>query len=970
VIPLNAWTHFTVTLSGTATSTPSPNNTLTLYINGTAQGTVQSYTHATAAPAYLASLLLFNGFTGATNAFHGELDTVQVYQRPLTTTEIAALSTASSEKTPAIQAHSIRVTGALQLSPTTTLDVTPTNSSNAASTLQVTTSEYQMRDLSGNIASVPDVTNGKVIPVPFGPFANSPNEGSIFLDNSATNPGSNGAYISNLNSNVYGFNWWQNGGFTLETHVNLKTVPSGIVNVIGNFEPIGGLNYFSIQIVNGISTFFYWNGSTNNVIGVSTISANTWYHIAVTCDAGSPNNIRLFVNGSLETTAAVSGTPLIDFLSVPLTIGQRNSTSTLNGYVANTRLVRGAALYTATFTPPTAPLGPATSGTTVLLLRAAQFQRTPLQLTSDGRLSVAKISNPATSSAAQQYPPSALTSHLTNITEITATYGRGYYIATASSETDTTTGAWRAFGNASGSWGTSNVAAYQYSTTTPFTYSGSTRTTDTAGASYTGEWVQLQLPSAITLSAYTIIGTSGQTTRAPKRFYVLGSRDGAAWTRVSQQSEIPFSAGTQLFTVTNTQAYHYYRLVTDQLTGNGATLSLAEWGIFGTPEGINVTSDGRVGVGVVNPTQALEVAGNAVFGGNISAGNLGMFRNRIINGDMRIAQRGTSIVTGTGSSQTYSIDRFFTEYNITTGGLTQSQQVLGSSDIPFHYGFLYSLRVTASTACTSFSWIGPCQKIEGLNLSDLKWGKSQGDHVTVSMWLKTNAPTGSILNISLRNTTNTYTYPINIIVNSTGEWFYFNQTIPPPPSVSSWVVNNGNGLWLFICGYDNGGSGLANTWNNNTYYRTSTTTNIWATLNNYIEFTGVQLEKGTLATPFEFRPYPIELQLCQRYYFRRYNDSLYDRFGLWRGEGTTSGYTFINFPVIMRVPTIAITISSINDFGWSATITSIARDPNDVSSYVGIFRTEGTGITGGAIYQIYVNGKANGTAWIAFDSEL
>jgi len=616
VIPLNAWTHFTVTLSGTAAS---PNNTLTLYINGTAQGTVQSYTHATAAPAYLANLLLFNGFTGATNAFHGELDTVQVYQRPLTLAEIAAASTASSEKTPAIQAHSVRITGALQLSDATTLDVTPSNSSNAASTLQVTTSDYQMRDMTGNIASVPDVTNGKVIPVPFGPFANSPNEGSIFLDNSVTNPGSNGAYLSSLNSNAYGFNWWQNGGFTVETWVNFKTLNNlNNTYICGNMNTNDVGDYWSLRINNsGIFRFRYWNGAGVIVDGVSTLSTNTWYHLAVTCDAGSPNNIRMFVNGSLETTATVSGTPIID-TTIPFAIGQFSSGLNVNGYVANTRLVRGAALYTATFTPPTAPLGPATSGITALLLRAAKFQRTPLQLTSDGRLSVAKITATDPSISSQAYPPAAFTGHVTNIT--TSTYGNGYYIVSASSEFSTSLQAWRLFDRTGTQW--ASISAAAYNTSTPYSYNGTITTIDTNGISYSGEWAQIQLPLSISLTAYTITGSSGQPIKFPARFYILGSINGVNWTLVSQQSAIPYSASPQLFTVNTTRAFTYYRIVVNQITGNGTLVDFSEWLLYGKPESLNITSDGRLGVGVVNPTQALEVAGNAVFGGNVNVGGI------------------------------------------------------------------------------------------------------------------------------------------------------------------------------------------------------------------------------------------------------------------------------------------------------------------------------------------------------------
>jgi streptogramin lyase len=99
---------------------------------------------------------------------------------------------------------------------------------------------------------------------------------------------------------------------------------------------------------------------------------------------------------------------------------------------------------------------------------------------------------------------------------------------------------------------------------------------------------------------------------------VLGSRDGVNWVPVSQQSGVAFSAGTQLFAVTTAQAYSYFRLVVTNLTGNGATASLRGWILYGIPEALRITSDGRIGVGVANPTAALEVAGDALFNGNVN----------------------------------------------------------------------------------------------------------------------------------------------------------------------------------------------------------------------------------------------------------------------------------------------------------------------------------------------------------------
>jgi len=365
------------------------------------------------------------------------------------------------------------------------------------------------------------------------------------------------------------------------------------------------------------------------VTGTTALNSNEWYHVAATCDA---TNVRLFVNGALETTAALSGTPQTAFATTPITVGQTLGSNVFAGYVANARLTRGSALYTASFAAPTTPLPVAPSGTTLLLLRAAKFSHTALQIgAQDSRLVVSKISGPPPSSGygvnvARQYPPIAATDVVTNVLPSAATYGRGYYIASASSEiagAPVTTPAWAAFGSAN-SWSTLNAAGYLYSTSSPFAYVGAlSTTTDVSAVTYAGEWLQLQVPAAIVLTAFTISGTSGQTTRAPASFTVLGSRNGTSWVPITQHSDVAFSAGIQLFAVTTAQAYTYFRLVVTNLTGNGQTLSLNDWILYGTQEALNVTADGRLGVGVANPTAALEVAGDAVFSGSVDVGVLG-----------------------------------------------------------------------------------------------------------------------------------------------------------------------------------------------------------------------------------------------------------------------------------------------------------------------------------------------------------
>jgi hypothetical protein len=264
------------------------------------------------------------------------------------------------------------------------------------------------------------------------------------------------------------------------------------------------------------------------------------------------------------------------------------------------------------------------------------------------------------------------------------------------------------------------------------------------------------------------------------------------------------------------------------------------------------------------------IANNTV--GNVCAGNLGMFRNRVINGNMNIAQRGTGATTGSGGAAgtVYNCaDRFGIYYNITTGGLTTSIQTLTSSDSPYQQGFRNSYRLTASTACTSYSWIYNNQSIEANNMIDFNWGTAVAVPVTLSFWLRSNIAAGLIVPVTIR--TGGYSYNIAVAIVTQGSWQYVS-TLIPALTLGTVASGNGVGLDIFVGSYNQGSMASAiNTWQFGNFVGSqfaNTSINIWATLNNYVEFTGLQLEKGTIATPFEFRPYQIEKQLCMRYYWQ------------------------------------------------------------------------------------------------------
>ena len=243
-------------------------------------------------------------------------------------------------------------------------------------------------------------------------------------------------------------------------------------------------------------------------------------------------------------------------------------------------------------------------------------------------------------------------------------------------------------------------------------------------------------------------------------------------------------------------------------------------------------------------------------------------RNLIINGDMNIAQRGTS-ATGLSNGNTgyHTVDRFeFNENGVTTSVWTQSQD----TDVPSGQGFSNSLKMQCTTAQASVSSdnsLSIRQMVEAQNLQHIKYGTSSAEKLTLSFWVKSNK-TGTYTfwiyqEDAGRDLSQTYT------IDTADTWEKKTITIDGD---TVGQINNDNGSGLFIGWYllagTNFTSGTFNTsWNSIvTANRVSPSqVNLADSTSNYINITGVQLEIGS-ATPFEHRPYDMELARCQRYY--------------------------------------------------------------------------------------------------------
>ena len=237
------------------------------------------------------------------------------------------------------------------------------------------------------------------------------------------------------------------------------------------------------------------------------------------------------------------------------------------------------------------------------------------------------------------------------------------------------------------------------------------------------------------------------------------------------------------------------------------------------------------------------------------------FVNRIINGAMVIDQRnaGASV---TPTNAQYLVDRF--SALLTQASKFTVQQNAGSVTPPT--GFTNYLGVTSSSSysVTSSDAFGVLQKIEGYNVSDFGWGAAGASSATLSFWVRSSL-TGTFGG-SLLNSDVTRSYPFSYTISSANTWTYVTITIPGD-TTGTWLKTNGLGIQVhFGLGVGATYSGTAGAWAGAYYLSSTGAQSVVGTNGATWYVTGVQLEKGTTASAFNFRDYGRELVMCQRYY--------------------------------------------------------------------------------------------------------
>jgi len=297
--------------------------------------------------------------------------------------------------------------------------------------------------------------------------------------------------------------------------------------------------------------------------------------------------------------------------------------------------------------------------------------------------------------------------------------------------------------------------------------------------------------------------------------------------------------------------------------------------------------------------------------GYISQAVSSTFKNRIINGDMVIAQRGTAAVTSSNATAAYAVDRWVM-YNGTAITLTAQQ----SADAPSGFSNSLQFSTTSAMNSTASQNIYVIQRVEGYNVSDLNYGTVNAKTLTASFWVKssvTGTYSGAAALYPVAGSSVT-SYVFTYTISQTNTWEKKTVQIPGNQTYAIPNVTNGVGIYFsFDLGSGTNSESSSGTWVIGDYNRTSSTVKWANNANATFKITGVQLEAGSVATPFEYRPQQLELSLCRRYYYRLTSTgySNYTTFGRGMWTTTTNFRFYLKFPTPMRAtPTVALTAAT------------------------------------------------------------
>jgi hypothetical protein len=330
------------------------------------------------------------------------------------------------------------------------------------------------------------------------------------------------------------------------------------------------------------------------------------------------------------------------------------------------------------------------------------------------------------------------------------------------------------------------------------------------------------------------------------------------------------------------------------------------------------------------------------------------FKNRIINGAMVIDQRNAGASVTIGAAIAYTLDRFAIVPS--AASKLSVQQDAGAVTPPAGFSNYLGITSLSAYSVTSSDYFTLQQPIEGLNMADLAWGTASASVVTLSFLVRSSL-TGTFGG-AIYNSAGDRSYPFTYTINAANTWEPKSITIPGD-TAGTWLTTNGVGMRVnWGLGVGSTDSGTAGAWTGSLKRSATGAVSVVGTNGATFYITGVQLEKGTQATSFDYRAYGTELALCQRYYNKSYSTNVTPGTNTGAGayisvSAAGAGWVNFDFPVEMRaVPTI----TPYNITGTSGVYGSDVGNWTPSATYISTRRHAATGgVTSGQfVYGHYV----------------